>query len=492
MELEKLSGLELGELVNKKEISPVEVIKYFQKRIEAIDPKLHAFTYTKFDEALKVAQMQEDIILAGGYVGPFAGVPFGLKDFLDSKKGWSNSHGGVKSLIRTDVADSEFCKAAERLGGIAVGKTNAPAFGFSGACENALYGATGNPFDFNRTSGGSSGGSAAAVAAGLLTLSETGDAGGSTRIPASWCNLVGFKASLGTIPSYCRPDGWAATHPYCFNGCATKTVEDTALMLSTMAEYNPLDPISLPINSTKNFVELINNPSKPIKDMHIAFTKDFNVYKHVDPEIADLVESLAFRLEEAGARVSYVDFNFKHSIEEIMYCWAWSISIDTALDLDRWRDNGLDLVRDHRDELPEEFIMFNEIASKATIHDLEKFNHIRTDILDNFQQTLDWYDVIISPTTICKPMPNEWHGKCVEVEDYKLDPSLNFISFGMTPFANFIGYPAISVPAGLTSDNLPVGMQIIGRQYRDEDVLALAKVVQDIQPWRDNYPELAI
>ena len=111
-----------------------------------------------------------------------------------------------------------FYAAARSLGAIAIGKTNAPAFGFSGACQNKMYGPTNNPFDLQRTSGGSSGGSAAAVAAGLVLLAEGGDAGGSIRIPSSWCNLFGFKPSIGTVPSYCRPDGWSATHPYCFNG----------------------------------------------------------------------------------------------------------------------------------------------------------------------------------------------------------------------------------------------------------------------------------
>ena len=219
-------GHELGDMVNNKEISPVEVIDYFQKRINQRDPSLNAFTYTKFDEALEEAKSLESRIMKGEYCGPFAGVPIGLKDFLPSKKGWTNSHGGVKSLIQVDNCDSEFYKAAKKLGAIAVGKTNAPAFGFSGACYNKMYGATSNPFDITRTSGGSSGGSAAAVADGLLLFAEGGDAGGSIRIPAGWCNLFGFKASVGSIPSYCRPDGWAATHPYCCNGALTKCVRD--------------------------------------------------------------------------------------------------------------------------------------------------------------------------------------------------------------------------------------------------------------------------
>lgn len=485
MELEKLSGIELGALVNKKEISPVEVIQYFQKRIEERNPSLNAFTYTRFDEALEVAKEQEKRILDGKYIGPLAGVPVGLKDFLDSKKGWTNSHGGVKSLIREDIMSSQFCYAAELLGAITVGKTNAPAFGFSGACENKLYGATHNPFDITRTSGGSSGGSAAAVADGLLAISESGDAGGSTRIPAAWCNLFGFKASLGTIPSVCRPDAWTATHPYCFNGCVTKTVQDSALLLNSMAHYNPRDPISLPINSEKDFVQRMR---KPIRFWRIGYTPDFDLFPTVDPEITSIVESTALKLKQAGAEVERVRFNFKHTVDEIMHCWAWSISIDTALDLEIWKKQGLDLVKDHRDELPEEFIHYNEIAAQSDIWSMRRFNEIRTDILDNFERVFgNYYDAIISPTTICIPMPNEWHGHCIKIGDTELSPDTNFIAFGETPLANFVGYPAASVPAGLTKDNIPVGMQIICRQYQDEDVFAIADKIEQIQPWRSNY-----
>lgn len=479
LELEKLSALQLGSLVNHREISCEESIRYFADRIEARNPSLNAFTYTKIDEALEVARQKDASFNEKHYLGPLAGVPFALKDFLPSKKGWQNSHGGVPSLVAIDDTDSMCCKAAEELGAIAIGKTNAPAFGFSGACQNVMYGQTHNPFDISRTSGGSSGGSAAAVADGLVLLAESGDAGGSTRIPAGWCNCFGYKASLGTIPSYCRPDAWTATHPYCFNGCETKTVEDSAIMLNHMARYNPLDPISLPINSAKDFRILMNNS---IKGKKIAFTFDFDLYQ-VDPNIKEIVYEAAQKFVDAGCTVDLVTFDFKHRLEEIMTCWCWSISVDTAIDLAIWKRQGLDLVKDHREELPEEFIQFNEMAANATIFDMREFNEIRTDILDNFENILAKYDVIISPIAACDPMKNEDNGHCKEINGIPVDPSVNFISFGLTPMVNFIGYPACSIPAGFSKNNCPIGMQIIGRQYRDEDVFAFARTFEKLQPW---------
>lgn len=484
MNLELLSGVELGRLVNDKQVSPIEVFKYFEDRITKLNPDINAFTYTRLTEALNASKDLEYKIMSGSNGGLFAGVPVGLKDFLPSKKGWTHSYGGVKHLISIDENDSEFWKAARNLGAIAYGKTNAPAFGFSGACQNKLYGATANPFDTSRTSGGSSGGSAAAVAAGLLILAEGGDAGGSIRIPAGWCNLFGFKPSIGTVPSYCRPDGWSATHPYCFNGALTKTVEDSAAILNEMAYYNPRDPISLPINSKKNFLELMYGS---IKGMKIGLTYDFDLYPIVETPVKHIIQDAAKILEYEGAIVEPVTFKWKHHLDEILHCWAWSISVDTALDLAEWKSNGLDLLADYRDELDFDWIFYNSIASRVDIHDIRKFNEIRTDILDNFENVFENYDLILSPTAICKPMKLEDNGHCKEVEGVRLDPATNFIGFGETPLVNFVGYPAASVPAGLTTDGLPIGMQLIGKMFHDEDIFRVAKRFEDIHPWRSLY-----
>lgn len=486
--LERLSGIELGKLVNSKRVSPTGVIDYFADRIEEANPRINAFTYTKIEDAMREAKILEERIMKGENCGPFAGVPVGLKDFLPSKKGWQNSHGGVPSLVQIDNADSEFYKAARNLGAIAVGKTNAPPFGFSGTCENTMYGSTRNPFDIRRTSGGSSGGTAAAVASGLITLGEGGDAGGSIRIPSGWCNLFGFKPSLGSVPSYCRPDGWTATHPYCFNGSLTKTVEDSATMLNAMSYYNPRDPISLPISMNKDFTCLMH---KSIEEMKIGLTFDFDMY-YVDSEIKNIVEIAAKELEDAGARVEFVNFNFKHSLDEIATCWAWAISIDTMIDMKIWSENGfghrrkLDMLKNHADELTDEFIYFNKMAEESTIYDMRKYNEIRTDILDNFEDVLSEYDVIISPTATCRPMLLD--DETVEVDGVELDRMLDFIEFAETFLVNFIGYPAASVPVYFTDDNLPVGMQVIGRRFGDEDVLAVSRTRELIEPWADKYP----
>lgn len=483
MELEKLSGVELGKEVRSGHITPTEVIRYFQERIEKRNPSLNAFTYTKFDDAFSDAKALEEKLLRREEVGPLAGVPVGLKDFLPSKKGWTNSHGGVKSLIREDVEDSMFYIAAREAGAIAVGKTNAPAFAMRGTCDNYLYGPTRNPFDSRYNSGGSSGGSAAAVADGMLPISEGSDGGGSIRIPAAWCGCFGFKASVGTIPSICRPDGWTATHPYCFNGAITRTVLDSAVMLNYMARYNPRDPLSLD-HGKRDFTELMK---KPIRNWKIAFTTDFDVFT-VDPEVAAIVKEAARKLEAAGASIEPVHFSFRHTQNEFAELWCRSISIDTAIDMELWKREGLDLVKDHREELPEEFIYWNELALRSTVMDYRYFNELRTEMLDAMQDIFDTYDIILSPVTICPPVRNAEDGNTrgpLEMNGRKIEPLIGFCE---TFFSNFTGNPAASVPAGLTKEGLPVGMQIIGKKFRDEDVLAVAKTFEDIAPWGYDIP----
>ena len=483
MGLENLSGVELGREVSEGHITPTEVIDFFAERIEKRNPGINAFVYTKFDDARAEAKKLEARMARGEDVGPLAGVPVGLKDFLPSKKGWTNSHGGVKSLIRVDEADSVFYDSAVRAGAIAVGKTNAPAFAFRGTCDNKLYGPTRNPFNTEYNSGGSSGGSAAAVADGLVPISEGSDGGGSIRIPSAWCSCFGFKASVGTIPSVCRPDGWMATHPYCFNGAITRTVLDSAVMMNYMAYHDPRDPLSLG-RGKRDFTELMK---KPIKGLKIAFTADFDIFT-VDPEVAGIVEAAAHRLEEAGAIVEQVHFGFKHSQNDFANLWCRSICIDTAIDMELWKKEGFDLVRDHRDELPEEFIYWNEEALRSSIMDYRYFNELRTEILDEQENIFEKYDIIISPVTICPPVKNASDGNTRGPEmmnGQRIEPLIGFCE---TFFENFAGNPAASVPAGLTATGLPVGMQIIGKKFLDEDVFAAAHAFEEISPWNYDIP----
>ena len=465
MELEKLSGLEIGNLVNRKEVKPTEVIEYFARRIEERNPSLNAFVYTKFDDAIQEAKILEQRIMNKEKVGVFAGVPIGLKDFLPSKRGWTNTHGGVKSLEAVDTEDSAFYSAMKSAGAIAIGKTNAPAFGFSGCTNNKLYGPTHNPFNLEYNSGGSSGGSAAAVADGLVPISECGDAGGSTRIPAAWCNLYGFKAGIGRIPNICRPDAWTATHPFCCGGGETKTVEDSLALYNLMNRFDPRDPFSVPFRF----------PDPGIKKLKVAVTLDFGIYDVCD-EIKETIKQTAEDIKQnAGINcdVMYVDMKFKHTLDEFTDMWCTAISIDTALDIYNWKKDGFDLIGKHSDELPEDFIYFNERAANMTIYDYRRFNEVRTDVLDAFEDIFYNYDIILGPVTSCMPIKN------------KDLSTINTINFSTAFLVNFVGYPAASIPIGM-SNGLPIGGQLIGRKYHEYDVFNISKRMSKYNMWSYN------
>ena len=449
---------EIGRLVNNKTIKAVEVIDYYKKRIEKDNSILNAFTYTKFDEAYERANEIDKAIERGEHIGVFAGVPFGLKDFLPSKKGWLNTHGGVKSLMMEDSESSEFCKAMENLGGIAIGKTNAPSFGFSGLTYNKMYGITKNPFDHERNSGGSSGGSASAVGGDLITISEGGDGGGSIRIPSSWCNCVGYKPSVGRIPSVCRPDAWTATHPYCFNGGICKSVEDAAILFCEMNKYNPRDPLSVPVSNT---------PYKNIEipKITIGYTYDWNCFNIVDKEIEKAFTETIEELKSLGIRLIPVYPKVSLKAEDIANAWCLSISIDTAYDLEVWKREGLDLYK-KQNELPKGFLEWQERAFNINIHHYKDFHHIRTELLDMHEDLFNKDDFIISPVTTILPPKNS------EIEKF------NQIDFGMTPMQNFTGHPSCSLPGQFSSEGLPIGLQIVGRKYDDENMFKLMSFIE--------------
>ena len=481
--LECLSAAEIGRLVNAGKLKPTEILKYFEKRIIERNPSINAFVYTKFDEAYKEAGKLEEKLSKGEYCGPFAGVPFALKDFLPSKKGWTHSMGGVKCLIKEDEYTGTFCEAMEKAGAIAVGKCNAPSYGFRGTTDNKLYGATSTPFDLEYNAGGSSGGSAAAVADGLVPIAEGGDAGGSIRIPAACCNLFGFKAGVGTIIEKVRPDGYSITHPYCHGGAECKTVEDAAILLNLMSGYDPRDPNSYERQLTIDYQEEIK---KIIPNLKIGFTKNFDIFE-VESEVADKVEKAVQLFKQYGATIDEIHFHFNHSSNEFAEQWCKGITIDCAIECNQDKAKGLDYLTEHKADFPQEFIYWKNVCDKLTIEDLYKFNLARTDVLDNFEDQFEKYDLIISPVLCCLPVKNSNDGNTKGPKVLNGHPIEQLIGWTQTFLVNFVGYPAASVPAGLSKSGLPIGMQIIGKRHHDEDVLIASRMFEKIADWKEYY-----
>ena len=218
-EIAYASAAELARRVRSRDLSPVEIVDAFLERVAARNPGITAFVHVAAEDARNEAVRAEREVMSGAALGPLHGIPTAIKDLNGLKPGWPATYGGIRAF-RNHVADgwSPFAERMERAGAIHLGLTNSPVFGFRGVCDNYLFGPSRNPFDVRRNTGGSSGGSAGAVADGLLPLAQGTDGGGSIRIPASWSGVYGYKASAGRLPHVARPNAFGGASPFLFDG----------------------------------------------------------------------------------------------------------------------------------------------------------------------------------------------------------------------------------------------------------------------------------
>jgi amidase len=480
-ELAYMGAAELAGRIRARELSPVEVVDAAIERIEARNERLNAFVYLGFEDARRAAREAEEALVAGEEVGPLHGVPVAIKDLFDFKPGWVATLGGIRALqdFRTDF----YCAFAERIergGAIIVGKTNSPTMGFRGTCDNYLFGPSRNPFDLARNTGGSSGGSAAAVADGLVPLAEGTDGGGSIRIPASWCGVYGYKASWGRIPFVVRPNAFLGLTPFLFEGPITRTVEDSALALDVLAGYDARDPFSLP--NTVDFTAALRGS---VDGWRIAYSPDLDVFP-VDRRVADVVARAVRAFEEAGAHVEQVSLGIQRDQRELSDLWCRQIMLASIDTFESFKDHGLDLLADHRDQFPPEYLRWVDEAYELTPADIARDHWLRTEIYDAVQGVFQDHDLLVTPTLAALPVENATDGNTVgprEVEGVEVDP---LIGWCLTYLTNFSGHPSASIPAGL-ADGLPVGMQIVGNRYADADVITASAVFEQLRPWQDTY-----
>lgn len=482
--IQEIAYMSLAEMIKKiksREISPVEIMNSTINRIEERNKSLNAFVYFAFEQALKKAKQAEEALYSGEELGLLHGVPTAMKDLFEYP-GWPNTMGGIRAMKDNMCNNFNiYSQRMENSGAILVGKTNSPVLGFRGTCDNYLFGPTRNPFDLTRNSGGSSGGGAAAVADGLVSIAEGTDGGGSIRIPAAWCNLYGYKASFGRIPFISRPNAFGATTPFLFEGAMTRTVEDAAIGLNVLAGFDLRDPYS--IDQKLDFTEALK---KQIKGWKIAYSPDFGAFP-VDPEIKKIVANAARKFELLGAHVEEVKVNIKQHHLELSKLWCRLISIVTVESFEELKKQGRDLLKDHSEDLPPELIEWYEIVDKMTLHDLIRDQQMRTEVYDAIQDVFKDYDLLLTPTLACHPVKNNDDGNTkgpVMINGEEVEP---LIGWCLTYFTNFSGHPSASIPAGLSENNLPVGLQIIGRRNADVDVLAASAAYEQVNPWHDFY-----
>ena len=437
-------------------------------RIEEINPKLNAFV-TMNENAMAEAKAAESAVMKGLPLGKLHGVPMAIKD-LTPTKGIRTTMG---SRLFENVVPDRDAVIVQRLkgaGGLVVGKTNTPEFGYKGTTDNLVFGTTKNPWSLDRTPGGSSGGSAAAVASGLVSIAEGSDGGGSVRIPAAFCGVYGFKPTFGRLPSDIL-NGFAGTAPFLHFGTVTRTVTDSALMYEIMAGEDMIDPYTL-----KNEEDVFADLEKGIKGMKIAYSPDLS-YFPVDPEVAAAVKRSVELFRQLGAEVEEVDLDFPNPLETLKGSWdkLWIGLITTGFgDLP---DEQMAMLDSHVQE-------FIKQGLKMSAFDVGRASYARDMMWNKTRELFAKYDALISPVTACTAFPHSIYGKS-EINGVQVDP---FNGWFMTYPFNLTGQPAASIPCGFDRDGLPIGLHIACQRFEDAKLQRIARAFERIAPWADKHP----
>ncbi|MBW2049431.1 MAG: amidase [Deltaproteobacteria bacterium] len=461
------SALELAGLIRSGDLSPVELMEETLKRIESVNRDLNAFVALRREEAMEEARVLGERLAAGGDPGPLAGIPVGVKD-LEDVEGMVTSFGSTAYRNNRAREDSVQVARLRRAGAIVVGKTNTPEFGFTGFTRNRLYGVTRNPWNMDRTPGGSSGGAAAAVASGMVPLATGSDAGGSIRIPASYSGCFGIKPTFGRIPFGPAPL-LPMTRTWTL-GPLTRTVADAALYLDCAAGYDPADPASLPGPR----VSFLRSLEDPLPELRIGFSPTLG-YARVQGEVMTLVEKAAGSFEQMGHRVEI----WEGELPDVSGAWSHLMNLELfgliRRDLDRIRP-----------ELGHTLLRSLNTAPSLSVNDLLRIQEVRTRLNRVLWEYFDGFDLLLTPTmpTVAfaakGPPPAEIDGHPI--------PLLGAVAFTY-PF-NLSGHPAATIRAGLTESGLPVGLQIVGPMHGDDLVLRAARAYERSYPWNETWPEI--
>ncbi|MFI0354188.1 amidase [Actinomadura sp. 9N407] len=461
---------ELRDLLVAGDVSVVEVATVFADRIEALNPQLNAYVYFDRSTVLADAAELDARRERGENLGPLHGVPYSIKCLTDVA-GLPGTLALKPFADRVAERDEVVVRRMREAGGLFLGLTNAPEAGYYGGTNSHLYGPTHNPWAHDQTAGGSSGGAAAAVAAGLSPLSQGTDGGGSVRIPASLCGVVGFKPSLGRIPQRITLSR-AATN--LFHGPLTRTVDDAALMYDVVTGPDSSDFLSLPAEAP------IASAIRPTPErLRIAYSPDLGTGYHIDPEVASVARAAAEAFSELGASVVEATPPW-HDLEKVMWEGVWVPGYAGLHDAADWRSL--------RGEVDDNLIELVLASEKLTEVDFGRADVGRGMAYDTFDTFMQDFDLLLSPTLTSAAFPlsqfaPSWVGPSVREQ---------ILGWLLTYPFNMLPMPAISVPAGFTSDGRPVGLQIAGRHLADATVLAAARAFETARPWQQHRPQMAV
>jgi aspartyl-tRNA(Asn)/glutamyl-tRNA(Gln) amidotransferase subunit A len=454
----------LGTLIRRREISPLELMRDTLARIDALNPVINAFVALDPERSLAEADAQTERLARGEDLGPLAGLPIGVKD-LENATPFKTTFGSTVFKENVPDRDDVHVERLRRAGAIVIGKTNTPNFGMGGAgnTENALFGYSRNPWDPQRSTGGSSGGSAAAVASGMVPFATGSDSGGSIRLPSALCGIFGVKPSFGRVPV--GPDPilpWVDTNVY---GPMTRTVGDAALFLDQVAGYHPADPSSLP-HPGYSFHERLR---EPLPRLRIAFSRTLGQTR-LQPDI----EREATAAVAAFANLGHEIVEYDEPIPDLTPVWLSLVNFQRLVTL--WDEYNA-----RRGDFDPKFAAMLDNARNVGATQFHEIYATRAAVNEWTWRLFDTCDLLLTPMMAIEAwelpggMPTTLDGEPRHPAPFSL------------PF-NSTGHPAACVRAGYTDSGMPCGLQIVGPRHRDDLVLQAAAAYETARPWADRWP----
>ncbi|MPZ55965.1 MAG: amidase [Rhizobiales bacterium] len=464
--LTRKSARELVNLIRSRAVSPIEVLDAHLDAIARLNPKLNAVVTLAADQAREGAKAAEQSVAHGESVGRLHGLPIGVKDNT------------LTARIRTTFAsplykdhvpdqDAEVVRRLKAAGAIVLAKTNTPEFATGANTVNTIFGATHNPWNPNLSPAGSSGGSAAAVAAGMLPLAQGTDFGCSIRIPAAFCGIVGIRATPGLTPNYPMPLAWDFGQ---IHGPLARTAEDAALFLDAIVGFSRLSPISAtpPWASALDIVD----GTEDATGLRIAYAPDIAGIG-VDAEVDAICRATALRLRDQGASVEEIAFDASDGRDPYQ-TWrgAWMVGQQFArlAQLEQFGENLKGNVK---------------AGLKLTALDIAQAEQTRFKVFLRFKDLFDRFDLLLTPAAPVKPYPVELNFPA-EINGRRFEHYVDWIAPAF--LITLVSLPAGSVPAGLSGDGLPVGLQVVAPRFEEPRILSLCKLIQRAHPigWPPN------
>jgi amidase len=467
-----LEATELAHLIRARELSAEETMAACLQQTGRANPLVGAIVTLVPERAMREARAADErlreALARGEQVGPLHGLPVAHKD-LAPTRGIRTTFG---STIHEDFVPDEDALIVERLrraGAITVGKTNAPEFGAGSQTFNEVFGETLNPYDTTRTCGGSSGGAAVALACGMVPIADGSDMGGSLRNPASFCNVVGFRPSLGRVPSWPTQ---AAFFTLSTEGPMARTVRDAALMLGVISGPDPRAPLAIS-GPGEDFVRSLE---RDFSGVRVAWSRDFGGLP-VDPRVTTVLEGQRHVFEDIGCLVrdDEPDFTDADRVFEALRAWHFEL-------------NYGELLEEHRDRMKDTVVWNIEQGVRLSGPDVGSAERKRTEIYHRVRTFMEGYDFLAAPVSQVPPFDVKQR-YVTEINGVGMETYIDWMK--SCYYVSVTGLPAISVPSGFTPEGLPVGIQIVGRPRDDLGVLQLAHAFEQATAFWKRRPPVA-